>query len=144
MLTRASFLAALAIAALACAGCDDKPASASASAAPPGTGAPAGTSASPAKAAAPAPVPAGTGKPTVAECDAIPKHFLELTLAEDEDMRKAGPAEREVMRKMLQSELLKDPDLKEMSAECAKDMPRKEYNCIMAAKTTKALDACTD
>lgn len=142
MLTRASFFAALAIAALACAGCDDKPAPAPD--APAGTGAPAGTSAQPARAAAPAPVPAGTGKPTVAECDAIPRHFLELTLAEDEDMRKAGPAEREVMRKRLQSELLKDPDLKEMSAECAKDMPRKEYNCIMAAKTTKALDACTD
>lgn len=139
MLTRttATVLVSLVIAAFA-AGCGDS-SSGSGSTAPAATGGPAATTA-----AAAAPAPAGTGKPTAAECAAIPKHFLEISLAEDEDFRKASPAERELIRTTMQAELANDSDVKAMTAECAKDMTRKEYNCILAAKNTKALDKCTD
>lgn len=145
---RASFLALAALVSIASTGCGDASAS---GASAPATGAPPSTAAAaaPAKssgAPAAAPVPAGTGKPSAAECDALSQKFLDLAwdeaLAEDEDLRKSSAAEKELIRKTIMSEAKNDPDFKSISADCRKELSRKEYNCLISAKNMKAFDKC--
>lgn len=143
---RASFLALAALVSIASTGCGDASAS---GASAPATGAPPSTAAAtaPAKSsAAAAPVPAGTGKPTAAECDALSQKFLDLAweeaLAEDADLRKSSPAEKELIRKTIMTQAKTDPDFKTISADCKKELSRKDYNCLITAKTMKAFDKC--
>lgn len=150
MLARASFLAFAALVSALVTGCDEGSPSSSSPAAT-STAASTGKAAAPSGTAAaatqkPAPVPAGTGKPSAAECEAMSQHFLELAwqdaLAEDEELRNSSELEKELIRKTVLSEAKNDPDFKSISADCKKELSRKEYNCLMAAKTMKAFDKC--
>jgi hypothetical protein len=110
----ASLAPALAVACLAC----TEPSSSTApSSRPPGS-----ASSRPDATGAAAPRP--TGKPSAAECDALTKHLLDVAwadqLAEDPDLKKATPAERETMRKAMKAEALKDPEMKKLSTDCRK------------------------
>jgi hypothetical protein len=126
--------------AAACLACTEPSSSTAPASRPPGS-----ASSQPDATGSAAPKP--TGKPSAAECDALTKHLVDIAwtdqVAEDPDLRKASPAEREVMRKAMKTEAFKDPEMKKMSADCRKEFDRRTYDCVMKAKNSKALDACS-
>src|SRR5262249_422944 len=111
---------------------------------------------SPATSAAPAAVSSATsaaaprnlkgpdGTVSSADCGAIMRRLMDVTgneePATDPELKNASPAEREIIRKAMRSEALKDPEMKKIVAECRTELRGKAYECIMKAKTTKQID----
>jgi hypothetical protein len=135
----------LALAALTALGCN-KPSSDATPATAPVPSAPGPTAAAPAATAAARRPKGADEKLAAADCEAIVEHLVEATwneeLASDPELKEASPAERETMRKATRTEALKDPEMKKIAKECRTELRGKHYECIMKAKTTKAIDAC--
>ncbi len=80
-------------------------------------------------------------------CRALVQHLVLTTVAEtlanDPEVKKMTPREREVTEKLAQREALADPKFEELIKACPARYDRKAESCLLKAKTTKEIDACT-
>jgi hypothetical protein len=139
----------LALAALTAIGCNTPSSEAPGGTPAPGTpapSAPAPTGAAPAGSAAARRPKGANERLAAADCDAIFEHLVDVfvneEIANDADLKSGGPAAREILRQTARSEMLKDPEMKKIAKDCRADLRGQHYECIMKAKTTKAIDGC--
>jgi hypothetical protein len=80
-------------------------------------------------------------------CNALMDHIVLLsvdqTLAEDPEVKKMTPKEREVTAKLARREALADPKLVELKHDCPTRYDKKSEQCLLKAKTMKDVDACS-
>jgi hypothetical protein len=83
---------------------------------------------------------------SASECDKLEDHIILLSVAEalanDPEVKKMSPKEREVTEKLARREALADPKLAELKAACPSRYDKKTEQCILKAKTLKDVDAC--
>lgn len=75
--------------------------------------------------------------------DSIVLLSVEESLAEDPEVKKMSPKEREVTVKLARREALADPELVELKKSCPLRYDKKTEQCIAKAKTMKDVDACS-
>lgn len=92
------------------------------------------------------PAPRKLTELSAAECDKLEDHIIllsvEESLANDPEVKKMSPKEREVTEKLARREALADPKLVELKAACPTRYDKKTEQCILKAKTLKDVDAC--
>lgn len=80
-------------------------------------------------------------------CDKLVEHIvlvaLTESLAEDPEVKKMSPKEREVTERLAKREALADPKLTELKKDCPTRYDKKEEQCLLKAKTVKEIDSCT-
>ena len=90
---------------------------------------------------------AGTPAVSASACNALMDHVVLLSvdqsLAEDPEVKKMTPKEREVTEKLARREALADPKLVELKRDCPSRYDKKTEQCLMKAKTMKDVDACS-
>lgn len=90
----------------------------------------------------------GTPRPelSTSECDALVEHLVGLalteSLAEDPDVKKLPPKEREVAERLARREAKADPKLAELKKQCPARYDKKAEQCLLKAKTMREADAC--
>lgn len=81
------------------------------------------------------------------ECDKLTDHIILLavdeSLADDPEVKKMSPKEREVTEKLARREALADPKLVDLKRECPSRYDKKTEQCVLKAKTMKDVDACS-
>lgn len=91
----------------------------------------------------------GTPKPELSatDCDKLIDQIVLISvnesLADDPEVKKMTPKEREVTEKLARREALADPKLVELKTACPSRYDKKTEQCLLKAKTMKEVDACT-
>ncbi|MBE2251692.1 MAG: hypothetical protein IAE78_19265 [Myxococcus sp.] len=92
------------------------------------------------------PPDAGVAALSASECSALMEHIILLSvdesLAQDPEVKKMTPREREVTEKLARREALADPKLDELKKACPSRYDKKTAQCLNKAKTTKDVEAC--
>jgi len=109
---RLSTTVLLAFAALVCGSCKDAPAPAASSSAAPAAAKP-------------------TGKLSADECQKLSEHILDVSVAGTTEAKKKAVED-------LKKEIKNDP----LTKKCESEFSRARYDCMMKAKTDKAITAC--
>ena len=86
----------------------------------------------PAGSSSAAPASAKAGKLSSDECRALSEHILDVTMAGTTETEKKKAAEE------LRKDIKNDP----VTKKCESDFSRARYDCMMKAKTDKAITAC--
>lgn len=86
-------------------------------------------------------------KPLSAEaCRALVQHVVLTTVAElladDPEVKKMSPKEREVTERLAREEALAAPTFEALIKQCPAKYDKKAEACLLQAKSTKELDAC--
>ena len=80
-------------------------------------------------------------------CDKLVDHVVAISLAEsladDPEVKKMSPKERELTERLAKKEALADPKLAELKKDCPLRYDKKAEQCLLKAKTVKEIDACT-
>lgn len=94
-----------------------------------------------------APAPRKLAELSATECDKLEDHIILLSvdeaLANDPEVKKMTPKEREVTEKLARREALADPKLVELKTACPSRYDKKTEQCILKAKSLKDVDACS-
>lgn len=81
------------------------------------------------------------------ECDKLMDVIVLLSvdesLADDPEVKKMSPKEREITTKLARREALADPQLVELKKSCPERYDKKTEQCISKAKSMKDVDACS-
>ncbi|MBL8918827.1 MAG: hypothetical protein JNJ54_08220 [Myxococcaceae bacterium] len=91
----------------------------------------------------------GGAKPDLSAtaCDKLVEHIvlvaLTESLADDPEVKKMSPKEREVTERLAKREALADPKLTELKKDCPARYDKKAELCLLKAKTVKEIDACS-
>ena len=89
----------------------------------------------------------GTPALTASACNTLMDHVVLLSVdqsvAEDPEVKKMTPKEREVTEKLARREALADPKLVELKRDCPSRYDKKTEQCLLKAKTMKDVDACS-
>jgi hypothetical protein len=82
------------------------------------------------------------GKLSQAECQKMFEHVMDLSV--NEAIKELGGPEgvdKETASK-LRKEMRNDPELKKTALGCEKEFSREDYDCIMKARSSAAVDIC--
>jgi hypothetical protein len=80
-------------------------------------------------------------------CDKLVEHIVMISLteslADDPEVKKMTPKEREVTERLAKKEALADPKLAELKKDCPARYDKKAEQCLLKAKSVKEIDACS-
>ena len=79
---------------------------------------------------------------TAEECRSLAGHVLDVAASEALDEENVTPEERKKRLAELRAELASDPELKRDAERCDDATTRRDYDCILRATTTAAIDRC--
>ncbi len=79
---------------------------------------------------------------TPAECEQLLQRFIDLKLSEDPRARGTTDAQRAEVRTRISREILSDSDVHQVQTQCETEVTRAEYDCAVAAPSSRAWNDC--
>jgi hypothetical protein len=79
-----------------------------------------------------------------AQCERLLERFIDLKLSEEPRARTMTSEDRAQLRAQIATQVLSDSDVQQVKSQCQTEVTIQEYECAVAAQSSKAWNDCIE
>ncbi|HRG96348.1 MAG TPA: hypothetical protein PLR99_08880 [Polyangiaceae bacterium] len=84
------------------------------------------------------------GRATKADCEQMLDKYLDMVIADDPELAKLPPAQKQIARDMKRAVRKAQPSYRKVFEQCEAEITKKEHRCAMAAPNPNVWESCID